>query len=160
MRLVGDDLFATREDRLRRGIAVRAANSLLIKVNQVGTLSETLRTMRLAQLRSYGRVVSARSGETEDTTIADLAVGTAAESDQDRLDPAQRAAGQIQPLLRLEEELGSGCHQLVKARPRGRSRRGKIKTLWICVDKSDCSPNDVPRWSGLVLNVEPRPLEA
>ncbi len=79
VRLVGDDLFATNPVRIRRGIEERVANSVLIKVNQIGTLSETLAAMRLAQAAGYSCVVSARSGETEDTTIADLAVGTGAD---------------------------------------------------------------------------------
>jgi enolase len=80
VRLVGDDLFATNEARLRRGIESRTANSVLVKVNQIGTLTETFQTMLTAMAAGYTRVVSARSGETEDSTIADLAVGVAAES--------------------------------------------------------------------------------
>ncbi|HUY34231.1 MAG TPA: phosphopyruvate hydratase [Pirellulales bacterium] len=79
VKLVGDDLFATHSARLRRGIDAGVANSVLVKVNQIGTLTETLETMRLARRAGYARVVSARSGETEDSTIADLAVGTSAE---------------------------------------------------------------------------------
>ncbi len=79
LRLVGDDLFATNVARLRQGIQLGAANSVLIKVNQIGTLSETLETVRLARTSGYSYIVSARSGETEDTTIADLAVATAAD---------------------------------------------------------------------------------
>ncbi len=79
LKLVGDDLFTTNQQRLARGIKQRAANSVLIKVNQIGTLSETLETIALARKSGYGYVVSARSGETEDSTIADLAVATAAE---------------------------------------------------------------------------------
>ena len=79
VKLVGDDLFATHAARLQRGIDAGVANSVLVKVNQIGTLAETMQTMRLARRAGYTRVVSARSGETEDTTIADLAVGTAAE---------------------------------------------------------------------------------
>jgi len=74
--LVGDDLFCTNSQRLWRGIQSEVANSVLIKVNQIGTLSETLRTMSMAHLAGMQTIVSARSGETEDTTIADLAVGT------------------------------------------------------------------------------------
>ena len=74
--LVGDDLFATNHDRLLRGLEQSVANSVLIKVNQIGTLSETLQTMALARRAGYATIVSARSGETEDTTIADLAVGS------------------------------------------------------------------------------------
>jgi enolase len=106
VRLIGDDLFATREDRLRRGIAQGAANSVLLKVNQIGTLSETLRTMRLAQISSYGRVVSARSGETEDTTIVDLAVGTAAKSIKIGSIQRSERLAKYNRLLRIEEELG------------------------------------------------------
>jgi enolase len=78
-RLVGDDLFATNRARLQRGIDEQVANAVLIKVNQIGTITETFATMALAEAAGYRRVVSARSGETEDWTIADLAVGTAAE---------------------------------------------------------------------------------
>jgi enolase len=78
VRLVGDDLFTTNPRRLARGIETNCANSVLVKVNQIGTLSETFETMLLASKSGYTSVVSARSGETEDTTIADLAVATAA----------------------------------------------------------------------------------
>lgn len=107
VRLIGDDLFATREDRLRRGIAASAANSLLVKPNQVGTLSETLRTMRLAQTSNYSRVVSARSGETEDTTIADLAVATAAKCIKIGSIQRSERLAKYNRLLRIEEELGA-----------------------------------------------------
>ncbi|REK19231.1 MAG: phosphopyruvate hydratase [Planctomycetota bacterium] len=79
VRLVGDDLFTTNVERLRQGIEQGAANSILIKFNQIGTLSETFETIRVARAAGYGYVVSARSGETEDSTIADLAVASAAE---------------------------------------------------------------------------------
>ncbi|MBX9789783.1 MAG: phosphopyruvate hydratase [Pirellulales bacterium] len=79
VRLVGDDLFATNRTRLERGIQSGVANAVLIKLNQIGTVTETLATMALAEAAGYRRVVSARSGETEDASIADLAVGTAAE---------------------------------------------------------------------------------
>ncbi len=78
VQLVGDDLFVTDEKLLAEGISKKAANAILIKVNQIGTLTETLQTIRLAQQEKFGVVVSHRSGETEDTTIADLAVATAA----------------------------------------------------------------------------------
>ncbi len=77
--LIGDDLFATNPQRVQKGIELQAANGVLVKVNQIGTLTETFETMRLAQQSGLVRVVSARSGETEDTTIADLAVAVAAE---------------------------------------------------------------------------------
>src|SRR5206468_4416321 len=76
IQLVGDDLFVTNTDRLRRGIESGVANSTLIKVNQIGTLTETLEAIRLATSRGYTAVMSHRSGETEDVTIADLAVAT------------------------------------------------------------------------------------
>lgn len=78
LQLVGDDLFVTNEKRLRQGIAMKAANSILIKPNQIGTVSETLSVIRLAQQNGYTTVISHRSGETEDTFISDLAVATAA----------------------------------------------------------------------------------
>ena len=77
VQLVGDDLFVTQKARLEQGLARRAANAVLIKPNQVGTLTETLETVVLAQQSGYGAILSHRSGETEDTTIADLAVATA-----------------------------------------------------------------------------------
>ena len=76
MQLVGDDLFVTNAERLQRGIDRGVANAVLVKVNQIGTLTETLDTVELATRRGYGAVMSHRSGETEDTTIADLAVAT------------------------------------------------------------------------------------
>lgn len=106
VRLVGDDFFATHEDRLRRGVAHKAANSVLIKVNQVGTLSETLRTMRLAQSSNYGRVVSARSGESEDATMTDLAVGTATKLIKIGSIVRSERLAKYNRLLRLEAELG------------------------------------------------------
>jgi enolase len=79
VQLVGDDLFTTNAQRVRRGVELGAANSVLVKVNQIGTLTESLQTIYVARQAGYSIVVSARSGETEDTTIADLAVGVAAE---------------------------------------------------------------------------------
>ncbi len=103
VRLVGDDLFATNPARLRRGIALAAANSVLIKVNQIGTLSETLQTIAIARASGYGYVVSARSGETEDTTIADLAVGTAAETIKIGSIVRGERLAKYNRLLRIEE---------------------------------------------------------
>ena len=106
--LVGDDLFATRVDRLERGIGAGVANSVLIKLNQVGTLSETLDTMRVARAAGYGWVVSARSGESEDTTMVDLAVGTA--SPQIKIGAIQRSErlAKYNAMLRTEERLRGG----------------------------------------------------
>ena len=88
VQLVGDDLFCTNVDRLARGIEDGIANAILIKVNQIGTLTETLQCIELAKGSAYGVVISHRSGETEDTFIADLAVATGAGADQDRAAPA------------------------------------------------------------------------
>jgi enolase len=105
VRLIGDDLLVTNADRLQRAIDQQAANSILIKVNQIGTLSETLATMRLAESAGYLRVVSGRSGETEDTTIADLAVGTAAEQIKIGSIVRSERLAKYNRLLRIEEEL-------------------------------------------------------
>ena len=108
VQLVGDDLLATQPDRVRRAIESRAANSVLVKVNQVGTLSETFQTMRLAIEAGWTRVVSARSGDTEDTTIADLAVGTAAEMIKIGSVTRSERLAKYNQLLRIEEDLTSG----------------------------------------------------
>jgi len=105
VKLVGDDLFATSAARLQRGIELGAANSVLIKVNQIGTLSETLETIRLARSHRYGFVVSARSGETEDSTIADLAVATAADSIKIGSIVRSERLAKYNQLLRIAEEL-------------------------------------------------------
>ncbi|MGY8989250.1 MAG: phosphopyruvate hydratase [Flavobacteriales bacterium] len=106
VQLVGDDLFATNVERLSRGIENRTANSILIKVNQIGTLTETINAVKMAQKNSYTTVMSHRSGETEDTTIADLAVAlncgqikTGSASRSDRM-------AKYNQLLRIEEILG------------------------------------------------------
>lgn len=106
VRLVGDDLFATNAARLQRGIDGQAANSVLVKVNQIGTLTETFRTMRLAAAAGMWRIVSARSGETEDATIADLAVGAAAEQIKIGSVAHGERLAKYNRLLRIEEELG------------------------------------------------------
>ena len=105
VKLVGDDLFATNALRLERGIELGAANSILIKVNQIGTLSETLDTIRLARAHGYAYVVSARSGETEDSTIADLAVATAADSIKIGSIVRGERLAKYNQLLRIAEEL-------------------------------------------------------
>jgi enolase len=109
VQLVGDDLFVTSPERLRRGIAERVANSILVKVNQIGTLTETLEAVRVARDAGYTAVISHRSGETEDTTIADLAVGT--ESGQIKTGAPSRSdrVAKYNRLLRIEEELGAGA---------------------------------------------------
>ena len=115
VQLVGDDLFVTNESRLAQGIEKGVANSILIKVNQIGTLTETIRAVKLAQNNSYTSVMSHRSGETEDTTIADLAVGlscgqikTGSASRSDRI-------AKYNQLLRIEEQLGGAARYLGKS---------------------------------------------
>ena len=109
VQLVGDDVFVTNAARLQRGIDAGVANSILIKVNQIGTLSETLDTMLLASRHGYSSVMSHRSGETEDTTIADLAVATnCGQIKTGSLARSDRLAKYNQ-LLRIEEELGSAA---------------------------------------------------
>ena len=106
IQLVGDDLFVTNVEFLRRGIAEHVANSILIKVNQIGTLTETLATIDLAKTNGYTTVISHRSGETEDASIADIAVGTnSGQIKTGSLSRSDRTAKYNQ-LLRIEEELG------------------------------------------------------
>jgi enolase len=107
VQLIGDDLFATQADRLRQGIERGAGNAILIKLNQVGTLSETLDSLHLARRHGYRTIISARSGETEDTTIADLAVATAA--GQIKIGSVARSErlAKYNRLLRIEAHLGS-----------------------------------------------------
>ena len=95
--LVGDDLFVTNPERLRRGIEEGVGNSILVKVNQIGTLTETLEAIGIAREAGYSAVISHRSGETEDTTIADLAVGTGGGPDQDRRAVALGPGREVQP---------------------------------------------------------------
>jgi enolase len=106
IQLVGDDLFVTNKTRLGRGIESGVANSILIKVNQIGTLTETLETMRLAKKSGYSTVVSHRSGETEDTTIADLAVATSAGQIKTGAPCRGERTAKYNQLLRIEEALG------------------------------------------------------
>ena len=109
VQLVGDDLFVTNTKILARGIEERVANSILIKVNQIGTLTETLETIRMADGAGYTAVVSHRSGETEDATIADIAVATTANQIKTgSLSRSDRVAKYNQ-LLRIEEELGASA---------------------------------------------------
>ncbi len=106
IQLVGDDLFVTNTERLQRGISEKTANAILIKPNQIGTLSETLDTIALAQRNGYKTVISHRSGETEDTTIADIAVATnAGQIKTGSLCRTDRVA-KYNRLIRIEEELG------------------------------------------------------
>ena len=107
IQLVGDDLFVTNEEILRRGIAEKSANAILIKVNQIGSLSETLHTMATAERASFGRMVSHRSGETEDTFIAHLAVATNCGQIKTGAPTRSERTAKYNQLLRIEERLGS-----------------------------------------------------
>ncbi len=109
VQLVGDDLFVTNTERLREGIAKKAGNSILVKVNQIGTLTETLDAIELARRNSFTTIISHRSGETEDTTIADIAVATNA--GQIKTGSASRTdrIAKYNQLLRIEENLGGAA---------------------------------------------------
>ena len=114
VQLVGDDLFVTNVDRLSKGIEQGVANSILVKVNQIGSLTETINAVQMAQNNSYTSVMSHRSGETEDTTIADLAVAlncgqikTGSASRSDRI-------AKYNQLLRIEEQLAGNARYLGK----------------------------------------------
>ena len=109
IQLVGDDLFVTNPERLRRGIAENSANSILVKVNQIGSVSETLETMDIARAAGYTTVISHRSGETEDTTIADLAVGTNAGQIKTGAPARGERVNKYNQLLRIEEQLGAAA---------------------------------------------------
>jgi enolase len=123
LQLVGDDLFVTNPARLKEGIARHVGNAVLIKLNQIGTISETLETMELALAAGYGRVVSHRSGETEDATIADLAVATnCGQIKTGSLSRSDRLAKYNQ-LLRIEERLGAAARFAGRA---ALARRGGI----------------------------------
>ncbi len=121
IQLVGDDLFVTNSRRLRIGIEKSVANSILVKVNQIGTLSETLDTMELATRHSYTSVMSHRSGETEDSTIADLAVATNCGQIKTGAPARSDRVAKYNQLLRIEEMLGDS------ARFRGRSALAPLK---------------------------------
>ena len=106
VQLVGDDLFVTNVERFERGIEEKVANAILVKVNQIGTLTETLDAIALARSSGYGVVISHRSGETEDTTIADLAVATNAGQIKTGAPSRSERVAKYNQLLRIEEELG------------------------------------------------------
>jgi enolase 1/2/3 len=106
VQLVGDDLFVTNVERLRRGIDAGVANSILIKVNQIGTLTETLEAIELARGAGYTAVMSHRSGETEDVTIADLAVATGCGQIKTGAPSRSDRVAKYNQLVRIEEELG------------------------------------------------------
>jgi len=122
VQLVGDDLFVTNAKRLRQGIDRGVANSVLIKVNQIGTLTETLETVDLASNHGYTSVMSHRSGETEDTTIADLAVATNCGQIKTGAPARSDRVAKYNQLLRIEDDLGETAR--FGRRPRVKGHRG------------------------------------
>jgi len=110
LQIVGDDLFVTNPVRLQKGLDLHAGNSILVKVNQIGTLTETLDAVSLAQRHGYSAILSHRSGETEDTTIADLAVATDAGQIKTGAPARSERVAKYNQLLRIEEELGDAAH--------------------------------------------------
>ncbi len=115
VQLVGDDLFVTNTERLRKGIELGAANAILIKVNQIGSLTETLDAIEMAKRAGYTAVVSHRSGETEDTTIADIAVGTNAGQIKTGAPARTDRVAKYNQLLRIEDGLGGAAEYLGKS---------------------------------------------
>jgi enolase len=109
VQLVGDDLFVTNSERLRKGIDLGVANSILVKVNQIGTLTETLDAIATATAAGYSAVMSHRSGETEDVTIADLAVATGCGQIKTGAPSRSDRVAKYNQLLRIEEALGSAA---------------------------------------------------
>jgi enolase len=129
VQLVGDDLFVTNPKRLAEGIERKAANAILVKVNQIGTLTETFEAIEMAKRAGFGIILSHRSGETEDSTIADIAVGTnAGQIKTGSLSRSDRIAKYNQ-LLRIEEELGSSAKyagaSVLRAQPQGKAAKKK-----------------------------------
>ena len=135
VQLVGDDIFVTNPDRLREGIARGVANSILVKVNQIGTLTETMDAVRLAHDAGYTAVMSHRSGETEDATIADLAVALGTGQIKTGAPARSDRVAKYNQLLRIEEELGANARypgwdafphtRLTAGRPTRAGARGK-----------------------------------
>jgi len=115
VQLVGDDLFVTNIKLLAEGIRRSTANSILIKLNQIGTLTETLDTVGLARGHGWAAVISHRSGETEDTTIADLAVATNSGQIKTGAPSRSERVAKYNRLLRIEEELGGGARYAGRA---------------------------------------------
>ena len=109
VQLVGDDLFVTNTERLKKGIEIGAANSILIKLNQIGSVSETLEAIKMAHKAGYTAVTSHRSGETEDTTIADLAVALNTAQIKTGAPSRSERVAKYNQLLRIEEELGASA---------------------------------------------------
>jgi enolase len=115
VQLVGDDVFVTNPEILSRGIADGVGNALLVKLNQIGTVSETLEAIRVARTSNYATIISHRSGETEDSTIADLAVAISAGQIKSGSASRSDRTAKYNQLLRIEEELGSAAHYAGRA---------------------------------------------
>jgi enolase len=124
IQLVGDDIFVTNAEILERGISDGVANAILVKLNQIGTLTETLETLALANRASYATVISHRSGETEDTTIADLAVAVNAGQIKAGAPARSDRVAKYNQLLRIEEDLGESARFPGRAALAGGVRRG------------------------------------
>ena len=114
VQLVGDDLFVTNTERLKKGIEMGVANSILIKLNQIGSVSETLEAIKMAQKAGYTAIVSHRSGETEDVTIADLAVALNAGQIKTGAPSRSERVAKYNQLLRIDENLGDSASYLGK----------------------------------------------
>ena len=143
VQLVGDDLFVTNVQRLQRGIDTGVGNSILIKVNQIGTLTETLAAIDLARANGYTAVMSHRSGETEDTTIADLAVATGCGQIKTGAPSRSDRVAKYNQLLRIEEALGNdaaypGPERLpvVALQRKGAGRVERTRQAWKAVPGS------------------------
>jgi enolase len=124
VQIVGDDVFVTNPERLDRGIDEGAANAILVKVNQIGTLTETLDVVRAAKEASYGVVISHRSGETEDTTISDFSVATNAGQIKSGAPSRGERTAKYNQLLRIEEDLGENARYAGR-QPYGRTSMGE-----------------------------------
>jgi enolase len=151
IQLVGDDLFVTNKIRLKRGIDSGVANSILVKVNQIGSLSETLETMKLAREAGYTTVMSHRSGETEDVTIADLAVATNAGQIKTGAPCRGERTAKYNQLLRIEEERGLCRQESLPCQTRQlngvRRRRGERRPIGASArpsPKKACEPAPSP----------------
>ena len=123
VQLVGDDLFVTNTERLKMGLENKIANAILIKVNQIGTLTETLDAIQMANRAGYTAIVSHRSGETEDTTIADIVVGTNAGQIKTGAPSRTDRVAKYNQLLRIEEELDEVAKIANKRGPPGKISR-------------------------------------
>jgi enolase len=126
VQLVGDDLLVTNVDRVRRAIDERAANAVLIKLNQIGTLTETIDAIELARRAGWSSIVSHRSGETEDTTISDLVVAMGTGQIKTGAPSRSERVAKYNRLLRIADELGGNARYLGRAALSGAAGRGEF----------------------------------